>query len=114
MKLIDDIRKQSERTRRMLFVFAVAIVVLVAGTVWVRQFRRDLFVLLNPDPADQQAYADAERASRPNPFAFVEKGIDTLRASIGGLFGGSSPEVSVTPTPTVAGEAHLLPLPDRR
>ncbi len=112
MKWLNDIRKQPERLRKVLLAFATVIVVLVAGTFWVNKLRQDMFVFLNPDPEDQQAFFEARSELQPRPFAFVGQGWDKLQATIGELFGQTTP--SPTPRPPIKGDPHLLPLPESR
>lgn len=92
-----------------MFVLAVIITIMAAGTIWVNKLRKDLFVLLNPSPEDQRAFVEAQAAAQPNLSSFIGKGIEKMQAAIGGLFQQTTPLPE--PREEISSDAHLLPLP---
>ncbi len=86
MSLLHDIRQQPPHVRSIFFGLSALVAVALVGGLWLDSFKRDVFVLLNPDSAAQEQYA-AVQEQTGGPLAFVERGFEYLRATITGLFG---------------------------
>ena len=87
MSFLDDIKKQPRHIREIMFGLCVVTTISLIGLVWFRSFEKDVFVLLNTDPAKQaQFYGD--RAGRtPTVFAAATKTFGNLRATMYSAFG---------------------------
>ena len=112
MKFLEDIKKQPQHIREIMFGLCVVITVSLVGVIWFRSFEKDLFVMLNPEP-DKQAQFFAEMdAHQPLGYADLSKALGNLRASVYNAFGFmknyNANQVDVEPEYT--GEVHSLPL----
>lgn len=112
VNFLDDIRKQPQHVREIMFALCVIITISLVGLVWFRSFEEDLFVMLNPEPEKQeQFYADREQRT-PLVYANVTKALGNMRAVIYDAFGFledyNSTKVEVEEEYT--GEVHKLPL----
>src|SRR3989338_6890241 len=70
MSFLDDIRKQPQHIREIMFGLSVFITVLLIGMVWFRSFQTNLYVMMNPEEDTEKALA-VENASVPSLFGFI-------------------------------------------
>jgi len=112
LSFLDDIRKQPQHVREIMFALCVVITISLVGLVWFRSFEEDIFVMLNPEPEKQEKFY-AEREQRtPLIYANITRGLGSMRATLYDAFGFledyNSKKVEVEEEYT--GEAHKLPL----
>ncbi len=112
MSFLDEIRKQPQHIREIMFGLCVITTVSVVGMIWFRSFEEDLFVLLNPELEKQDQFY-AERSKRtPTVYANVTKAFGNLRATLYDAMGFfedyNSKQIDVGEE--LEGEAHKLPL----
>lgn len=85
MKFLDDIRKQPQQTREIMFGLAVFITVMLVGMVWFRSFQKNLYVMMNPQE-DVDKILAAESASVPSLFGFVWQTAGDVKGLVSELF----------------------------
>ena len=112
MSFLDDIRKQPQHVREIMFALCCVITISLVGLVWFRSFEEELFVLLNPEPEKQEKFY-AERAKRtPTVYATISNAVVNLRATLYEALGFfedySSKEVRIEEEYT--GETNKLPV----
>ena len=112
MSFLNDIQKQPQHVREIMFGFCVIIAISLVGIVWFRSFEEDLFVMLNPEAADQEKFY-AERDQRtPLIYASVTSALGDLRATMYNALGFFN-DYTFSETkqePEYTGEVHKLPL----
>jgi hypothetical protein len=87
LSFLDEIRKQPDHVREIMFALCVVITISLVGLVWFRSFEEDIFVMLNPEPDKQeQFYAEREKRT-PTVYANVTAALGNLRASMYGALG---------------------------
>lgn len=112
MSFLNEIKKQPQHVREIMFGFCVIITVSLAGIVWFRSFEEDLFVMLNPEEEKQERFY-AERDQRtPLIYASVVGALGDLRATIYNALGFFNDYSSsgTKQEPEYTGEVHKLPL----
>ncbi len=112
MSFLDEIKRQPQYVREIMFGLCVVITVSLVGLVWFRSFEENLFVILNPEP-EKQAQFYAERDKRtPLVFANVTAALGNLRATVYSAMGFfkdySSSQIKVEED--LKGDTHKLPL----
>ena len=112
MSLLSDIQKQPRYIREIMFALCAIISISLVGIIWFRSFEKNLFVLMNPDPAKQERFF-AERDQRtPLVYANITKSLGSLRAAMYDAFGffGDYNSNQVKIGEDLKGETHQLPL----
>ena len=85
MNIIRDIHVQSKGIRLTLWGLASFVVVSAVAYVWMSGIRRELFLAINTDPAQQQAFLERQDAQSPDLRGLIGGGVGKLTASIGNL-----------------------------
>lgn len=114
MSILDEIRKQPEEVKDVMFFLSVFITVLAVGLVWFNSFQKNIYAIMNPEEAQQRALA-AE--SYPSLFGYVGQSFGELSAFVSGFFKDENADpqedVPTTPAPSVeSGQVYRLPLSD--
>ena len=87
MSFLQEIRKQPQYAREVMFGLCVIITISLVGLVWFRSFEEDLFVMLNSDQERQDKFY-AERGERTSViYANVTAALVNLRAILYDSFG---------------------------
>lgn len=113
MKLLDDIRKQPEETRNILFGLSVFITVLLVGAIWFHSFQKNLYVLLNSEE-DVQKILAKEDNSVPSLFALVGQSVGDLKGLISDFLNSDGNLNNINSSKdsdkTESGKVYVLPL----
>jgi hypothetical protein len=111
MSFIDEIQKQSQSTREIMFALCVIITVSSVGFVWFRSFESDLFVLLNPEEEKQEIFF-AKQNETESVFATIGQTGANLKAAMSNLFGfiGDNDVERLESLPRFNSEVYELPL----
>lgn len=118
MSLLDEIRKQPEHIRKIMFGLCSIVAISLIGLIWFRSFEKNLFVLMNPDEAVQQKYF-AETGKEDTLFANLGKAVKDLKSSvqaaIGNIFQKSGSEMIIpSNSEAPANKIHPLPLSEEK
>ncbi|MDP3697237.1 MAG: hypothetical protein Q8R55_04400 [Candidatus Taylorbacteria bacterium] len=112
MSFFDEIQKQPQHIREIMFGLCVITTVSVAGMIWFRSFEEDLFVLLNPEPEKQEQFYTERSKRTPTIYAIVTKAVGNLRATLydamGFLDNYNSKQIEIEEE--LEGEVYKLPL----
>src|SRR3989338_1605595 len=81
MSFLDDIRKQPQHIRELMFGLSVFITVLLIGMVWFRSFQKNLYVLMNPEE-DVEKMLAVENAPVPSLFGYVGKSFSGIKGLV--------------------------------
>lgn len=112
MSILDEIRRQSEGVRKIMFGLCVITTISLVGIVWFRSFEKNLFVLMNPSQEAQQKYF-AQTGENQSLLGNISKTFKDFSASIGSLFNrsGSEKNINIGSSPEESkGSVHLLPI----
>jgi len=112
MSFLDDIRKQPQGTREIMFGLSVFITVLAIGLVWFRSFERDIYTLLNPQEDVEKALA-VQNAPVPSLFGYIWQTAGDVKGLVSGLFGNQQPttgNLQQQKLETKGGKVYILPL----
>jgi len=101
MSFLDDIRKQPQHHREIMFGLCVVTTISLVGMVWYNSFERNLYVLLNPEENADQRFL-AEDKSVPSLLGNISQTGKDLKAtfydifsSIGGLTGNDEKDIII-------------------
>jgi len=86
MSLLNDIRKQSEETREIMFYLSILITVLLIGMIWFRSFQKNLYVLMNPEGDVEKALA-VQNTSVPSLFGFIGSSANEIKGLVSDFLG---------------------------
>ena len=85
MSFLDDIRKQPQHHREIMFGLCVVTTISLVGMVWYNSFEKNLYVLLNPgDITDQRNLA--ENKNVPSLLGDIGKTGQDLKAAFLNIF----------------------------
>jgi len=84
---LEEIRKQPQHIREIMFVLCVVTTLSLVGLVWFRSFEENLFVMMNPEPEKQAKFYAERDKSTPVVYATMTKAIGNLRATLYDSFG---------------------------
>ena len=116
MSLLNDIRKQPQSTREVMFGLAVFITVLAIGMVWFRSFQKNLYVLMNPEEDVEKALA-VENAPVPSLFGFIGSSLSDIKGLVSGFVGGEEESVELKGFQSSAkkeNKVYTLPLSEHK
>ena len=97
MSFLNDIKKQPQHVREIMFGLAVFITVLLIGMVWFRSFQTNLYVLMNPEEGAEKALARqnfpsenlgglaVENAPVPSLFGFIWQSAGEIKGLVSNL-----------------------------
>src|SRR3989344_7481167 len=85
MSFLDEIRKQPQHHREIMFGLCVVTTILLVGMVWYNSFEKNLYVLLNPGENADQRYL-AENKTGPSLFGNLSKTGQDLKATFFNIF----------------------------
>ena len=112
MSFLNEIRKQPQYVREIMFVLCVVITISLVGLVWFRSFEENIFVMLNPEPEKQAKFFAERDKQTPVVFASVTAALGNLRASMYNALGFfkdyNSNQAKVDDE--LKGETHKLPI----
>ena len=80
MSFLNEIRKQPQHHREIMFGLCVVTTISLVGMVWYNSFQKNLYVLLNPGEGIDQRYL-AENKNVPSLFSDLGQTAKDLRAS---------------------------------
>ena len=112
MSFLDDIQKQPQHTREIMFGLSVFITVLLIGMIWFRSFERNLYVLMNPEEDIEKAFA-VENAPAPSLFGYIRQTAGNVKGLVSELFDGDTNIVNEQANDTnneKSGKIYTLPL----
>ena len=120
MSLLDEIRKQPQSTREIMFALCVVTTISLIGLVWFHSFRGNLYALLEPEDGQVSDKFFAENGKPPSIFANLSGAFSNLRANVSDMFqifegsvdinGDQNAEgPNISPTPT-ADRPYILPV----
>jgi len=116
MSFLNDIKKQPQETREIMFYLSVFITILLVGMVWFRSFQTNLYVLMNPEEDAEKALA-VENASVPSLFGFIWQTAGEVKGLVSGLFNSDANvanEHANDANKEGSGKVYTLPLSDYR
>lgn len=90
MSILHDIHAQPKGVRLTLWALASFMVVSAVGYMWMSSVRRELYLAINSNPAQQQAFLEQQDAQSPDLFGLIGSGVGKLTASIGDILHISS------------------------
>ena len=111
MSFLDEIKKQPQHIREIMFGLCVVTTISLVGMVWFGSFKNNLYVLLNPDQTiQQQLFASNSKVSNPSLFASISGSLKDLKATLLNVLNlnkGDTIRVDNNSNPV---KAYLLPL----
>lgn len=113
MKFVDDIKKQPQHIREIMFGLSVFITVLLVGLVWFRSFQRNIYVLLNPEDGLEKALA-IENVPVPSLFGFIWQTAGEVKGLVSELLGDEDAATDTGKIKVESGKVYTLPLSERK
>jgi len=114
MSFFEDIRKQPQHIREIMFGLCVITTVSLIGMVWFNSFKKDTYALLNPEDVKQERLLAQENQS--SLFGNLSKTFKDIGATISSFWGSnnfnSGPEQGVEKPST--DRVYLLPLSEEK
>lgn len=113
MSFLDDIRKQPQHTREIMFGLAVFVTILMIGMIWFRSFQRNIYVLMNPEEDIEKSLA-VENVPAPSLFGYIWQTTGNIKGLVSGLFDGQPTNSNQLKerTEVGSGKVYTLPLSD--
>ena len=87
MSFLDDIKKQPQHIREIMFGLSVFITVLLVGLVWFNSFQRNLYALMNTEE-DVEKILAVENAPVPSLLGLVWQTTGEFKGLVSELFSG--------------------------
>ena len=115
MSFLDDIRKQPQHHREIMFGLCVVTTISLVGMVWYNSFQKNLYVLLNPGQNVSQS--NLAKQSEPSMFGGVSQVGKDLKAAFYNIFNltGNDKKGNVVNTKVNdPGRVYTLPLSGKK
>ncbi|OGN01892.1 MAG: hypothetical protein A3I26_02725 [Candidatus Yanofskybacteria bacterium RIFCSPLOWO2_02_FULL_43_10] len=116
MSFLDEIRKQPQHHREIMFGLCVVTAISLVGMVWYNSFEKNLYVLLNPGESTDQRYL-AENKTAPSLLGDIGKTGQDLKAAFYNIFSLTGSDKKDVIENTKAGEpvrVYTLPLSETK
>src|SRR3989344_3002114 len=119
MSFLDEIRKQPQHHREIMFGLCVVTTISLVGMVWYNSFQQNLYVLLNPGESIDQKFL-AENKDVPSLLGNIGQTGKDLKAAFYSIFSlGSNdnkdvPEEAGSIENTDSGRVYMLPLSEKK
>lgn len=114
MSFLDDIRKQPQHIREIMFGLCVVTTVSLVGMVWFNSFQKDMYALLNPEEVQQEKFLAQE--NQRSLFGNLSKTFGDIGAIVSGFWGsgGSDNRAKEGVEKTETDKIYLLPLSESK
>lgn len=117
MSFLDEIRKQPQHHREIMFGLCVITSVSLIGMIWYNSFQQNLYVLLNPEQnPDQKSLA--ENQTTPSLFENIGKTGEDLKAAFFNIFnlnGDDKKDSVIEDTKNSdSGKVYMLPISGKK
>ena len=117
MSFLDEIRKQPQHHREIMFGLCVVTTISLVGMVWYNSFEKNLYVLLNPgDKADQRFLAQSKIA--PSLLGNISQTGQDLKAAFYNVFNltsNDSKEIIIeNKKVNDSGKVYMLPISEKK
>ena len=83
MSFLDEIRKQPQHHREIMFGLCVVTTISLVGMVWYNSFEKNLYVLLNPGENADQRYLATANGGAPSKAGAENKNVPSLLGDMG-------------------------------
>lgn len=114
MSFLEDIKKQPQHIREIMFGLCVITTVSLVGMIWFNSFKRDTYALLNPEDVKQERLLAQE--NQTSLFGNLSKTFKDISATISSFWGSDSfnseTEQGVEKSDT--DKVYLLPLSEEK
>ena len=117
MSFLDEIRKQSQHHREIMFGLCVVTTISLVGMVWYNSFEKNLYVLLNPgETTDQRNFA--ENKNVPSLLGDIGRTGQDLKAAFLNILNltGNDKKDNIIENTKVndSGRVYLLPFSEKK
>lgn len=114
MSVLEDIRKQPQHIREIMFGLSVIITVSLVGAVWFRDFRSDMYALLNPGEVQQEKFLAQKESD--SLFGVLGKTLGDMRSALTDFWGssGSDDGEKTEVEKRTSDRVYLLPLSEEK
>ena len=83
MSFLDEIRKQPQHHREIMFGLCVVTTISLVGMVWFNSFEKNLYVLLNPEDSANQRNLATANGGAPSTAGAQNNNVPSLLGDIG-------------------------------
>lgn len=114
MSFFEDIKKQPQHIREIMFGLCVITTVSLVGMVWFGSFKKDTYALLNPEDTKQERLLAQE--NQTSLFGNLSKTFKDIGATISNFWGSNSSDSGVEQgiEKTNTDRVYLLPLSEEK
>ncbi len=116
MSFLDEIRKQPQHHREIMFGLCVVTTISLVGMVWYNSFQKNLYVLLNPEESTNQRNL-AENKNVPSLLGDIGKTGQDLKAAFFNIFnltGNEKKDIIIENTNNNSERVYTLPLSEKK
>ncbi len=121
MSFLDEIRKQPQHHREIMFGLSVVTTISLVGMVWYNSFQKNLYALLNPGETTDQRYL-ATAKNVPSLLGNIGQTGQDLKAaflnifsSVSGLTGSDKKDTIIDNTKANdSGRVYTLPVSEKK
>src|SRR3989338_2247046 len=118
MSFLDDIRKQPQHIREIMFGFSVVSTLSFVGMVWYQSFEKDMYALLNPEEAIAEKFLAQQKDKELSILGNIGQAGRDLKAILFNALdvsneGGENGVLEVV-NDSETNRAHLLPLSEEK
>ena len=114
MSFFEDIRKQPQHIREIMFGLCVTTTVSLVGMVWFNSFQKDMYALLNPEEVQQEKFLAQE--NQKSLFGNLNKTLGDIKSTMTGFWGadGSGSKAGGGVEKKGINKVYLLPLSEKK
>ena len=116
MSMLERIREQPKHVREIMFGFSVVIAVSLVGTLWFRDFRTDIYALMNPEEVSQEKFFVQNSGENQSLFSSLGETMGDISSVLTGFWGSddSAGETGTRIENRPADKVYLFPLSEER
>lgn len=114
MSVLEKIHSQPQHVREIMFGLSVIITVALVGALWFRDFRSDIYALMNPEEVQQERFLAQEEGD--SLFGVLGKTLGDMSSALNTFWGSDNTDTEAKPGVEIKKQdkVYLLPLSEEK
>ncbi|MEX2090521.1 MAG: hypothetical protein WD989_00075 [Candidatus Paceibacterota bacterium] len=114
MSILEKIHEQPQHIREIMFGLSVITTVSLVGAIWFKDFRGDMYALLNPEEVEQERFL--AQSNSESLFATLGKTFGDMSSILTNFWGSADPssKAEVGIENKTENKVYLLPLSEEK
>lgn len=114
MSLLEKIHDQPQHVREIMFGLSVVITVSLVGAIWFKDFKNDMYALLNPEEVQKEQFLAQTNQNTESLFGALGKTLGDMSSAISDLWGSPAKTEATGVENKPLDKVYLLPLSEEK